>query len=96
MSGIGIIANDGGQFGWFAKIGATPEAVNVLNDQPVLFTILVLVLLGVIGLGLLIWYIHFATIKPEQKKKKEPKKDAKKVAEKGPIADAKKLPWLRL
>ncbi|OIW27276.1 hypothetical protein CONLIGDRAFT_633618 [Coniochaeta ligniaria NRRL 30616] len=83
-----IIAADGGQFGWFAKIGATPEAVNVLNDQPVLFTILIVVLLAVILQCLLIWYIHFATMKPEQKKKKDPKKDAGK-------APAKRLPFLR-
>lgn len=88
MSGISIIAKDGGQFGWFAKIGATPEAVNVLNDQPVLFTILIVVLLAVILQCLLIWYIHFATMKPEQKKKKEPKKDGAK-------APAKRLPFLR-
>jgi hypothetical protein len=88
MSTISIIAKDGGQFGWFAKIGATPQAVNVLNDQPVLFTILVVVLLGVTMEWLLIWYIHYATMKPEQKKKKEPKKGAAKPP-------AKKLPFLR-
>jgi predicted membrane protein len=82
-----ILAKDGGQFGWFAKIGATPEAVNVLNDQPVLFTILIVVLLAVILQCLLIWYIHFATMKPEQKKK-EPKKEAAKPP-------AKRLPFLR-
>lgn len=97
MSRASIIAKDGGQFGWFAKIGATPEAVNVLNDQPILFTILLVVLLAVILQGLLIWYIHFATMKPEQKKKKEPKKDAKKDTKKGlELPSAKKLPWLRL
>ncbi|KAB5586095.1 hypothetical protein GE09DRAFT_1210676 [Coniochaeta sp. 2T2.1] len=76
-----ILAKDGGQFGWFAKIGATPEAVNVLNDQPVLFTILIVVLLAIILQCVLIWYIHYATMKPGQKKKKEPKKPA---AEKPP------------
>ncbi|KAK3297642.1 uncharacterized protein B0H64DRAFT_441089 [Chaetomium fimeti] len=33
-----------GQFDWFGSIGATPEAVAVLNDQPILFTILLIVL----------------------------------------------------
>ncbi|OLN92115.1 hypothetical protein CCHL11_01422 [Colletotrichum chlorophyti] len=67
-----------GQFDWFRSIGATPEAVAVLNDQPILFTILLVVLVGVILQILLIWYIHFATLKPEQKKKKEPKKSGGK------------------
>ncbi|KAJ9142295.1 hypothetical protein NKR19_g7225 [Coniochaeta hoffmannii] len=83
-----ILADNGGQFGWFSKIGATNEAVNVLNDQPVLFTILIVVLLAVTLQCLLIWYIHYATMKPEQKKKKEPKKDATKPP-------AKRLPFLR-
>lgn len=60
-----------GQFDWFSKIGATPQAVAVLNDQPYLFTILIVVLLILILQGVFIWYIHFATLKPEQKKKKE-------------------------
>lgn len=77
-----------GQFDWFAKIGATPQAVAVLNDQPMLFTVLIVVLIALILQGVLIWYIHFATMKPEQKKKKEKKgaKDAK---------DAKKPPAAR-
>lgn len=58
------------RFGWFLAIGATPEAVAVLNDQPFLFTILLAVLGGIIAQIVLIWYIHFATLKPEQKKKK--------------------------
>lgn len=62
-----------GQFDWFASIGATPQAVAVLNDQPELFTILIVVLIALIAEIVLIWYIHFATMKPEQKKKK-PKK----------------------
>ncbi|KAH7156127.1 hypothetical protein EDB81DRAFT_880458 [Dactylonectria macrodidyma] len=33
-----------GQFDWFSAIGATDEAVAVLNDQPILFTILLIVL----------------------------------------------------
>lgn len=62
-----------GQFDWFKAIGATNEAVAVLNDQPILFTILLVVLVAVILQGVFIWYIHFATMKPEQKKKKEKK-----------------------
>lgn len=65
-------------FDFLKSVGATTEAVAVLNDQPNLFTNLVVVL---IGLGLeagLLTYIHFATLKPEQKKKKkEKKKDTK-------------------
>lgn len=69
-----------GQFDWFRSIGATPQAVAVLNDQPYLFTILVVVLIILTLQGVFIWYIHWATLKPEQKKKKEPKgeKAAKK------------------
>lgn len=67
-----------GQFDWFGSIGATPQAVAVLNDQPILFTILLIVLVSIILLCVLIWYIHFATMKPEQKVKKEKKKPAKK------------------
>ncbi|KAK3683786.1 hypothetical protein B0T22DRAFT_483602 [Podospora appendiculata] len=65
-----------GQFDWFSKIGATPQAVAVLNDQPFLFTTLLVVLVGITLQIVLIWYIHYATMKPEQKKKKEnaPKK----------------------
>lgn len=62
-----------GKFDFFKSIGATPQAVAVLNDQPELFTTLILVLIG-LGLegGLMAW-IHFATLKPEQKKKKDGK-----------------------
>ncbi len=67
-----------GQFDWFSKIGATPQAVAVLNDQPILFTILLIVLVAIILQCVLIWYIHFATLKPEQKVKKEKKKPAGK------------------
>ncbi|KAI0833012.1 hypothetical protein F5Y06DRAFT_301436 [Hypoxylon sp. FL0890] len=67
----------GGQFGFMAKIGATDAAVATLNDQPYLFTILVVVLVSLILECVLIWYIHFATLKPEQKKKKAPKDDKK-------------------
>jgi predicted membrane protein len=67
-----------GQFDWFAKIGATPEAVAVLNDQPFLITTLVLVLVGLaVQIGI-IYAIHFMTMKPEQKKAKEDKKNKKK------------------
>jgi len=67
-----------GQFDWFSKIGATPEAVRVLNDQPILFTILFIVLVAVILHCVLLWYIHYATLKPEQKVKKDKKKPAPK------------------
>lgn len=66
-----------GQFDWFAKIGATPEAVAVLNDQPHLFTILIIVLIALVLQCVLHWYIHYATMKPEQKKKKEKKGEKK-------------------
>jgi len=71
-----------GQFDWFSKIGATPQAIAVLNDQPSLFTILLIALFAVILQGVLIWYIHFATMKPEQKikEKKEKKPKAGKAA----------------
>ena len=62
-----------GQFDWFGSIGATPEAVAVLNDQPILFTILIVVLVAVILQCVLLWYIHYATLKPEQKVKKDKK-----------------------
>ncbi|OTA57227.1 hypothetical protein K449DRAFT_467979 [Hypoxylon sp. EC38] len=75
----------GGQFGFMGKIGATDAAVATLNDQPYLFTILVVVLVAVILQSVLIWYIHYATMKPEQKKKKEPK-DNKKPGGKPPAA----------
>ncbi|KAK8094561.1 hypothetical protein PG997_001246 [Apiospora hydei] len=65
-----------GQFDWFLKIGATPEAVAVLNDQPILFTILLVALVAIILECTLLWYIHHATLKPEQLKKKTDKKKA--------------------
>lgn len=68
------ITGGSGQFEWFRSIGATEEAVMVLNDQPILFTILIVVIVGLILQSLLIWYIHFATRKPEQKKKKADQK----------------------
>lgn len=57
-------------FDWLKKIGATDAAVAAVNDQP---SLLINVLVVLIGLGLeclLVWYIHFATLKPEQRKKK--------------------------
>ena len=68
------LTGGGDRFQWFRSIGATEEAVMTLNDQPVLFTILLVVLVSLILEGVLIWYIHFATRKPEQMKKKEGKK----------------------
>ncbi|KAI0407119.1 hypothetical protein F4802DRAFT_595748 [Xylaria palmicola] len=74
-----------GQFDWFLKIGATREAVATLNDQPHVFFVLLAALIILILEGLFIWYIHFATMKPEQKKKKEKKKkDEKKPGGKPP------------
>lgn len=64
-------------FDFFKKIGATDKAVAVLNDQPELFTTLLLVIVGLILETVFIWYIHHATLKPSQKKKKE-KKEKKK------------------
>ncbi|KAI9158376.1 hypothetical protein HJFPF1_06370 [Paramyrothecium foliicola] len=69
-------------FEWMKKIGATNEAVAVLNDQPQLFTTLILVLVGLIAQGLLLWFIHFATLKPEQKKKKPADKGGAKGGKK--------------
>lgn len=60
-------------FDFFKKIGATDQAVAVLNDQPQLFTTLILVLVGLTVECVLIWFIHFSTRKPEQMKKKEEK-----------------------
>jgi hypothetical protein len=69
-----------GQFDFFSSIGATDEAVAVLNDQPELFTYLLVVLVG-LGVQIFIhWYIHYATMKPEQKKAKADKKAKKKTA----------------
>ncbi|OAA60635.1 hypothetical protein ISF_05674 [Cordyceps fumosorosea ARSEF 2679] len=60
-------------FDFLRSVGATKEAVAVLNDQPNLFTNLIVVLIGLGVQGGLLWYIHYATLKPEQKKKKEKK-----------------------
>ncbi|KAG5928193.1 hypothetical protein E4U42_001133 [Claviceps africana] len=72
-------------FAWMRKIGATNEAVAVLNDQPNLFVNFLLVLAGLGGQCLLIWYIHFATLKPEQaRRKNDGKKSAVNTAKAGP------------
>ncbi|KAI0112215.1 hypothetical protein GGR51DRAFT_557397 [Nemania sp. FL0031] len=83
-----------GQFAWLAKVGATPEAVATLNDQPYVFFTLVAALVILILQGLFIWYIHLATMKPEQKKKKEKKDDKKKPARS--IAWARSTSWSKL
>ncbi|RYP23256.1 hypothetical protein DL765_001165 [Monosporascus sp. GIB2] len=67
-----------GQFDFMSKLGATDAAVAVLNDQPFIFTVLVVALIACILQCTLIWYIHYATMKPEQKKAKEKKKNNKK------------------
>ncbi|KAI0203103.1 hypothetical protein F4808DRAFT_458324 [Astrocystis sublimbata] len=79
-----------GQFDWFLKIGATKEAVAVLNDQPHVFFVLLAALILLILEGVFIWFIHWATLKPEQKKKKE-----KKGADKKPAAPGAKPPAQR-
>ncbi|PNY24083.1 Uncharacterized protein TCAP_05979 [Tolypocladium capitatum] len=63
-------------FSWLKSVGATDQAVAVLNDQPNLFVNLILVLVGLTVQCLLIWGIHFATLKPGQKKTKKPKDNA--------------------
>ncbi|KAI0436359.1 hypothetical protein F4803DRAFT_557089 [Xylaria telfairii] len=73
-----------GQFDWLGKLGATREAIATLNDQPFVFYVLVAALVLLILEGVFIWYIHIATMKPEQKKKKEKKKDEKKPGGKPP------------
>ncbi|KAL6691053.1 hypothetical protein J3F84DRAFT_387403 [Trichoderma pleuroticola] len=67
-----------GQFDWFKKIGATDEAVAVLNDQPYLFTTLLVVIVALLAQSGLLWFIHWATFKPSQKK--APKKPAAAAA----------------
>ncbi|KAM3563630.1 hypothetical protein ARSEF4850_002207 [Beauveria asiatica] len=59
------------RFDFLRSVGATKEAVAVLNDQPNLFTNLIVVLIGLGAQATLLWYIHYATLKPEQKKKKK-------------------------
>ncbi|KAI1825385.1 hypothetical protein F4861DRAFT_501844 [Xylaria intraflava] len=72
-----------GQFAFLAKIGATPEAVATLNDQPYIFFVLIGAIITLVLESLFIWYIHFATMKPEQEKKKEKSKDGKKSRQQG-------------
>lgn len=62
-----------GQFDFMSSVGASRQAVAVLNDQPQLFTTLVLVIVGLLAQCGFIAFIHFATRKPEQKKKKDGK-----------------------
>ena len=66
-----------GQFGFMSKLGASDQAVATLNDQPFLFTVLVVALVACILQSVFIWYIHYATMKPEQKKKKKDDKKKK-------------------
>ncbi|KAM4060030.1 hypothetical protein HRG_002351 [Hirsutella rhossiliensis] len=71
-------------FDWLKSVGATNEAVAVLNDQPNLFVNLVVVLIGLTLQCLFLWFIHFATLKPEQKRKnrknKKPQDNARGAA----------------
>ncbi|KAL2074086.1 hypothetical protein VTL71DRAFT_7864 [Oculimacula yallundae] len=53
----------------FKFIGFTPEATAVLQRQPMLLVLLVLVLFSMIGLGLLAYYIHVVTNRPYAKPK---------------------------
>lgn len=64
-----------GQFDWFKKIGATDEAVAVLNDQPYLFTVLLVVIVTLLAQGGVLYLIHWATFKDSQRK--QPKKGSK-------------------
>ncbi|KAL5612118.1 hypothetical protein BROUX41_000337 [Berkeleyomyces rouxiae] len=74
-----VRAGETGSFGWFLKLGATPEAVAVLNDQPIIFTVLLIVIHALMIQGGILWWIHHSTMKPEQRKAKADKK-AKKGA----------------
>ncbi|KAG6042241.1 hypothetical protein E4U41_002584 [Claviceps citrina] len=80
-------------FDWLKKVGATNEAVAVLSDQPNLFVNLLLVLAGLSAQCLLIWYIHYATLKPEQaeKKNKKNKKNKKQAADNARTGPGRKL-----
>ena len=53
----------------FKGFGFTPKATAILQADPFLLVILLLVLVGLIGLGLLAWYIHFVTNKVYRKPK---------------------------
>ncbi|EGX93466.1 hypothetical protein CCM_04840 [Cordyceps militaris CM01] len=71
------------KFDFLRSVGATKEAVAVLNDQPFLFTNLIVVLVGLGVQAALLWYIHYATLKPGQKKKKEKRVGAAAPAGRG-------------
>ncbi|KAM3498558.1 hypothetical protein MY10362_008132 [Beauveria mimosiformis] len=71
------------KFDFLRSVGATKEAVAVLNDQPNLFTNLIVVLIGLGAQATLLWYIHYATLKPEQKKKKNKEKKGGAAAARG-------------
>jgi len=60
----------------FKFFGFTPKATAVLQADPFLLVILVVVLVACISLGLLGWYIHYVTNRVYKKPK--PVKDAKK------------------
>ena len=63
----------------FKFFGFTPAATAVLQKDPALLVTLVLVILGMIGLSLVAWYIHFVTNKVYYKPKpKEVKGGGKK------------------
>lgn len=64
-------------FDWMKSIGATDQAVAALNSDPRLFTILIGVIVSLIAESLFVWYIHYATLKPEQRKKKQKGKKSK-------------------
>lgn len=83
-SSVASATASAGQFNWFSSIGATDESVAVLNDQPFLFTILLVVLVAIILHIVFLWYIHHATMKPEQRKAKQDKKDKKAAKRKAP------------
>ncbi|PHH74220.1 hypothetical protein CDD80_3221 [Ophiocordyceps camponoti-rufipedis] len=74
-------------FDFLKSVGATQEAVAVLNDQPKVFATIIAVLIGLtVELGILA-AIHFATLKPEQKKKKKKKEKKEKPAKANKIKD---------
>ncbi len=62
----------------FKFFGFTPKATEVLRRTPFLFVTLLLVLFSLVGMGLLVWYIHFVTNKVYYKPK--PAKDVKGAA----------------
>lgn len=69
-------------FDWLRRVGATSQVVAVLNDQPYLFVTLIVVVIGLASQCIFLWFIHFATRKPEQKRRKmkKPKTQAKGAA----------------